>query len=171
MTRPCTRRWTSRISRWRSTAEASCGCCDRIVRSSDASRDSGRVPRAARARGISHREIISRVRILMVASEVHPFAKTGGLADVLGALPRRIGKAGTPRRCRDAALSRDQGRVPDRSHQRLTRRAGRSWWTCPPSSNTVSASSSSRTPDTTSVTTCTARHRATFQTIPSASRF
>ena len=46
------------------------------------------------SRGISHREIISRVRILMVASEVHPFAKTGGLADVLGALPRALAKLG-----------------------------------------------------------------------------
>ena len=27
----------------------------------------------------------------MVASEVHPFAKTGGLADVVGALPRALG--------------------------------------------------------------------------------
>ena len=38
--------------------------------------------------------IISRVRILMVASEVHPFAKTGGLADVLGALPLALAKLG-----------------------------------------------------------------------------
>jgi starch synthase len=30
----------------------------------------------------------------MVASEVHPFAKTGGLADVLGALPRVLAKLG-----------------------------------------------------------------------------
>jgi starch synthase len=30
----------------------------------------------------------------MVASEVHPFAKTGGLADVLGALPRALVKIG-----------------------------------------------------------------------------
>src|SRR5262245_20446386 len=45
-------------------------------------------------RGISHHAIISRVRILMVASEVHPFAKTGGLADVLGALPRALAKIG-----------------------------------------------------------------------------
>jgi starch synthase len=28
-----------------------------------------------------------RLRILLIASEVEPFAKTGGLADVLGALP------------------------------------------------------------------------------------
>src|SRR5215510_14033745 len=30
----------------------------------------------------------------MVASEVHPFAKTGGLADVLGALPQALTKLG-----------------------------------------------------------------------------
>jgi len=30
----------------------------------------------------------------MVASEVHPFAKTGGLADVLGALPRALARLG-----------------------------------------------------------------------------
>jgi starch synthase len=34
------------------------------------------------------------VRILMVASEVAPFAKTGGLADVVGALPRALSRMG-----------------------------------------------------------------------------
>ena len=32
----------------------------------------------------------SRLRVLLVASEVAPFAKTGGLADVAGALPRAL---------------------------------------------------------------------------------
>ena len=32
----------------------------------------------------------SRLRILLVASEASPFAKTGGLGDVTGALPRAL---------------------------------------------------------------------------------
>src|SRR5215510_12377434 len=43
---------------------------------------------------ITHREIIAAVRILMVTSEAQPFAKTGGLADVLGALPRALVRIG-----------------------------------------------------------------------------
>jgi starch synthase len=35
-----------------------------------------------------------RLRILLVASEVEPFAKTGGLADVAGALPRALAALG-----------------------------------------------------------------------------
>ena len=34
------------------------------------------------------------VSILMVGSEALPFSKTGGLADVLGALPLALGKLG-----------------------------------------------------------------------------
>ncbi len=34
------------------------------------------------------------LRILMIASEVAPFSKTGGLADVASALPRALGRAG-----------------------------------------------------------------------------
>ena len=30
------------------------------------------------------------MKVLLAASEVHPFAKTGGLADVAGALPRAL---------------------------------------------------------------------------------
>ncbi|MCG3199910.1 MAG: Glycogen synthase [bacterium] len=36
----------------------------------------------------------NRLKILMVASEVTPFAKTGGLADVVGALPKRLHEFG-----------------------------------------------------------------------------
>ena len=38
--------------------------------------------------------IISRMKIALVASEVAPFAKTGGLADVAGALPKVLSKLG-----------------------------------------------------------------------------
>src|SRR3954464_12884875 len=34
------------------------------------------------------------MRVLMVASEAVPFAKTGGLADVIGALPRALARLG-----------------------------------------------------------------------------
>ena len=37
---------------------------------------------------------MARLRILMVASEMTPFAKTGGLADVLGSLPAALQTAG-----------------------------------------------------------------------------
>ncbi len=36
----------------------------------------------------------SPLKILVVASEVHPFAKTGGLADVCGALPKALSRLG-----------------------------------------------------------------------------
>ena len=34
---------------------------------------------------------VKRLRVLSVASEVYPLVKTGGLADVVGALPRGAG--------------------------------------------------------------------------------
>ena len=34
-----------------------------------------------------------RTKVLMVSSEVEPFAKTGGLGDVVGALPKALNKA------------------------------------------------------------------------------
>jgi starch synthase len=38
--------------------------------------------------------VATRLRILLIASEVAPFAKTGGLADVAGALPRALAALG-----------------------------------------------------------------------------
>ncbi|HUL72585.1 MAG TPA: glycogen synthase GlgA [Vicinamibacterales bacterium] len=51
--------------------------------------DSHRVPRRKTIAGRA-----PRMRVLMVASEVAPWAKTGGLADVLGALPEALERLG-----------------------------------------------------------------------------
>ena len=66
-----------------------------------------------------------RLRILLVASEASPFAKTGGLGDVTGALPRALRALGhdvrilMPRhrgvRCRLAPA--DQPRILRRHHR------------------------------------------------------
>src|ERR1043166_3516065 len=37
-----------------------------------------------------------RMRILLVSSEVHPYSKTGGLADMVGALAKSLARAGHP---------------------------------------------------------------------------
>src|SRR5436190_7660727 len=37
---------------------------------------------------------VSRPSVLLIGSEAHPFAKTGGLADVLGALPSALARLG-----------------------------------------------------------------------------
>ena len=44
----------------------------------------------------SHLEatVPQRLRILLISSEVEPFAKTGGLADVAGALPKALASLG-----------------------------------------------------------------------------
>lgn len=42
----------------------------------------------------STRVIANRIRVLFVASEIYPLAKTGGLADVCGALPLALAKEG-----------------------------------------------------------------------------
>ena len=47
-----------------------------------------------------------RLSILMVTPEAHPFAKTGGLAEVAAALPAGAGRAGTRRDAGDAAIPR-----------------------------------------------------------------
>ena len=57
------------------------------------------------------REIGRLMRILHVASEVAPYSKTGGLADVLGALPRALARARARGHGGDAALSIDRSRA------------------------------------------------------------
>jgi len=34
------------------------------------------------------------MKILLASSEVHPYSKTGGLADMVGAMARNLGEAG-----------------------------------------------------------------------------
>ena len=53
----------------------------------------------------------------MVASEVHPFAKTGGLADVLGALPRALAKLGHHV---DVVMPRYRGVAAGASNEQMT---------------------------------------------------
>ena len=50
------------------------------------------------------------MRVLMVASEALPFAKTGGLADVLGALPRALARLGHEV---DVVMPRYRGITPE----------------------------------------------------------
>ena len=57
------------------------------------------------------------MRILMVASEAAPFAKTGGLADVVGALPRALARLGQHV---DVVLPRYRGILAGNSVARLT---------------------------------------------------
>ncbi len=51
------------------------------------------------------------MKVLFVASECVPFSKTGGLADVVGALPKEIKKSGVDVRVHHAALQRDPGKM------------------------------------------------------------
>ena len=53
-----------------------------------------RAPRAASAKPAGRTTRPAGLRVMMVASEVAPFSKTGGLADVAAALPRALGRAG-----------------------------------------------------------------------------
>src|SRR5262249_39761982 len=47
-----------------------------------------------RERAHSTREILATMRILYVTPEVYPLVKTGGLADVAGALPKALRRLG-----------------------------------------------------------------------------
>src|SRR5688572_2691899 len=97
-----------------STASASSGWLSLIARSAVASRESERVGLAGRSpwsvTSESYTTVsigqfedggkssscynVVRMRLLMVGSEAVPFAKTGGLADVMGALPRALVRLG-----------------------------------------------------------------------------
>ncbi|MEW6320253.1 MAG: glycogen synthase GlgA [Acidobacteriota bacterium] len=57
-------------------------------------RTSAAAPRSTSARRPSRPSAARTLRILVVASEMQPFSKTGGLADVVGALPRALGRLG-----------------------------------------------------------------------------
>ena len=43
-------------------------------------------------------ELVERTRVLHVGAEIYPFVKTGGLADVIGALPEALIAAGADAR-------------------------------------------------------------------------
>ncbi|MEO8682733.1 MAG: glycogen/starch synthase, partial [Vicinamibacterales bacterium] len=45
-------------------------------------------------RGAKSVKAKTALRVLMIASEAHPFSKTGGLADVASALPKALGRLG-----------------------------------------------------------------------------
>ena len=60
----------------------------RFLHQSHASRRSGQVSAGA---GVTRREAM---KILFASSEALPFAKTGGLADVSGALPKALARLG-----------------------------------------------------------------------------
>ena len=55
-----------------------------------------RAPRVRRSKAVEEKADGrgDTLRVLMVASEAHPFAKTGGLAEVLGALPAALARLG-----------------------------------------------------------------------------
>src|SRR5699024_3881247 len=52
----------------------------------------------SRADATKHKEVFALMRILYAASEATPFAKSGGLADVAGALPKALVQDGVDAR-------------------------------------------------------------------------
>src|SRR5262249_49495121 len=61
------------------------------------------------------------MRVLMIASEAVPFAKTGGLADVMGALPHALGHIG---HTVDVVIPRYHGIMAGTSNGNVTVRLG-----------------------------------------------
>jgi starch synthase len=61
------------------------------------------------------------MRVLMIASEAVPFAKTGGLADVMGALPHALGRLGHPV---DVVMPRYHGITAGKAAGSMTVRLG-----------------------------------------------
>ena len=63
-----------------------------------------------RLAALSRRPMSDDVRVLSVASEVYPLIKTGGLADVAGALPGALAREGVEMQHAAARVSRSAGR-------------------------------------------------------------
>src|SRR5689334_1121420 len=77
-----------------SMAEASSGWAARSCLSSTTSRDSARGGRAGRSGTAGLYNFTHVSSVLIIGSEALPFSKTGGLADVLGALPASLARLG-----------------------------------------------------------------------------
>ncbi len=113
--------------------------------------------------------------ILMVTPEAHPFAKTGGLAEVAAALPQALAALGhnvtlVLPRYRGVDVVRDEG-AADRVH---VRESARSRWRSS-SNRRRTAFRASRSPSSTHRTSsierdCTATQAATIRTTPGDSR-
>ena len=51
------------------------------------------------------------MKILLASSEVHPYSKTGGLADMVGALAKTLARAAIEVAHGDAVVSRNPGTI------------------------------------------------------------
>ena len=67
-----------------------------LAATTEAAKRPARVPRVRRTKPAEEKveRRADSLNVLMVASEAHPFAKTGGLAEVLGALPAALARLG-----------------------------------------------------------------------------